>query len=357
MHHELRALFLRLLPMAAAVPGLHCASTVTGDLPDASADVAPDAPAPDAPAPDAPAPDAPPRDVTPPPPDVDVCAPRAQRGDPCAGPLQPRVFYPCGLPAGIGPGPVMNTAFCERVCADAFPSSWCYAYPASDSTQAFIQCSACAEGRRPEGFELPALRGDPMQVFLSAAAALEAAAIGALDRLARELTAHGAPAQLAERALAAKDDERRHTRAMVSLARSRGADPELPRVGDMPVRALDAVALENAVEGCVRETWGAMLAWWQAAHARDADVAGAFTAIADDETAHAALAWDVAAWADAALDEEGRGRVRDARDRAVDALRAQMEAAWPDALVAPAGLPPRDVALRLWSSLRDALWS
>jgi hypothetical protein len=49
--------------------------------------------------------------------------------------------------------------------------------------------------------------------------------------------------------LRSAEDERRHTRAMCSLARRAGAEPTLPQCEAGPARAPYAVALENAVEG------------------------------------------------------------------------------------------------------------
>ena len=50
------------------------------------------------------------------------------------------------------------------------------------------------------------------------------------------------------------------------------------------------IARENAEEGCVRETFGALLAAHQAAYACDPEVREVMTRIAGDELRHAALA-------------------------------------------------------------------
>jgi len=65
---------------------------------------------------------------------------------------------------------------------------------------------------------------------------------------------------------------------------------------DPALDALVDVALENAVEGCVRETYGALIATRQAEAASDPVVRRAMRKIAADETAHAALSWDVASF-------------------------------------------------------------
>ncbi len=63
------------------------------------------------------------------------------------------------------------------------------------------------------------------------------------------------------------------------------------------LRSLEALAVENAVEGCVRETMGALFAMHQAASAADPHVRATMVSIAPDETRHAALGWAVAEWA------------------------------------------------------------
>jgi len=160
---------------------------------------------------------------------------------------------------------------------------------------------------------------------LARAAWLEAASISAFRRLARELRAHGAPRELVDAARACARDEARHARTMARLARAHGAAIERVRVEDVGERDLESIARENAVEGCVGETYGALLAVWQAEHASDPDVRAAMREIAPDETRHAALAWAIAAWADARMSEDARARVRRARDEAVRALAADVE--------------------------------
>jgi hypothetical protein len=47
------------------------------------------------------------------------------------------------------------------------------------------------------------------------------------------------------------------------LARRHGVAPLPIKVGAFPARSLEDLAVENATEGCVRETYGALLALWQ----------------------------------------------------------------------------------------------
>jgi hypothetical protein len=179
--------------------------------------------------------------------------------------------------------------------------------------------SGCAVGRRPEGYA-PVSQGTSLGDYFAMIAELEAASVPAFQRLARELRAHGAPRELVSRAEKAARDEVRHARMTQRLAERFGGAPKLPRIGKLPVRSLEAIAEENAREGCVRETFGALVASVQALRATDEGIRAAMEAIAVDETEHAALAWDVAAWLDSQIDSAGRDAARRARQAAYVSL-------------------------------------
>ena len=132
---------------------------------------------------------------------------------------------------------------------------------------------------------------------------------------------HAAPAPLVRAARRAARDEQRHAQRMADRARTAGAPLVAPVVRRRGPRPLEAIARENAVEGCVMETFGALTAAWQAAHARDASLRRAFARIAADETRHAALSWAVARWVEASSRSPRGARASSAaRARAVQAL-------------------------------------
>lgn len=85
-------------------------------------------------------------------------------------------------------------------------------------------------------------------------------------------------------------------------------------------RSLERFATENAREGCVRESFAALLAGVQAERAGDPALRVLFATVARDEARHAALAWEVDAWARARLDPAARERVAAAQREALDAL-------------------------------------
>ena len=138
--------------------------------------------------------------------------------------------------------------------------------------------------------------------------------------------------------------------ATTALARRYGTEPTRPIVGDAPApRSLEAIAVENAREGCVRETYGALVALWQARHAGDPVVATAMAPIANDEVRHAELAWEVGRWAELRLSPTARQRVASAREQAMAALRTESLGPVDRSLVAWAGVPSaKSAASLLW---------
>ncbi|WP_233585244.1 ferritin-like domain-containing protein [Corallococcus sp. CA054B] len=216
-------------------------------------------------------------------------------------------------------------------------------------------------GRRPIGLnELETSSGDDARGrYFADVARLEAASVHAFLRLREELALHGADVALQDAALASAVDEVRHADVTGRLARRFGAAPPPPSVADVPLRPLlDEVLLDNAVEGCVRETYGALVAHHQALHAEDAEIREVMTRIAEDETRHAGLSWDIDAWATPRLSEEERAALREARRQALAVLRAEMAVPLDARLCAEAGLPSPSVALALLDSLeQQELWA
>jgi hypothetical protein len=204
-----------------------------------------------------------------------------------------------------------------------------------------IACGVCpGVGRRPAGLRPGrSPRGTSVSRHFEAMAHLEAASVHAFERLARELRAHGAPPALVRTARRSARDEVRHARLAGGLAKRFGGKPAKAYVRRHGVRSMGRMAKENAVEGCVHETYGALVALWQATHARDPHVRSCMRTIAKDELRHAALAWTIAEWAEQRLDASGRARVMAARSRALHELGLQVEAAAPSLVRDVVGLP------------------
>ena len=141
-------------------------------------------------------------------------------------------------------------------------------------------------------------------------AALEAGAVQAFAVLRDELTELKAPRALVAAAERSRKEEVRHARSVARLARRRGASvPSVPRAVRTK-RSAFAIALENAVEGCVRETFGAAVGAFQSEHAADPMIAGVMTQIAEDEARHAELSFQLNAWAQTQLSRSELAELR-----------------------------------------------
>ena len=143
--------------------------------------------------------------------------------------------------------------------------------------------------------------------------------------------------------------------SMIEIAERHGA--KLPPVEVQPpgVRSLVEVAVENAAEGCVRETYGAAVAVFQGERAGDRSVRLALRVIAGDEAEHAALGWAVDAWARSRLSRAGRARLDAAREEARGDLLARVQSKVPLELASALGVPPPEAAVRLATAVAGLL--
>jgi hypothetical protein len=195
-----------------------------------------------------------------------------------------------------------------------------------DGTPGHVTCTGTGyeyicEGRRPLGH---VERGDedcsdPLGRTLAAMAYLEEASVLAFEQLANQLSDFAAPDELIERCREAARDERAHARWLTVLAQRHGAS--VPIVTQTPATSeLLDVALHNAVEGCVHETFAALLATVRAQRATSPVLRRVFARIAVDETAHGQLAWDLHAWLQTRLDADGAASVAAAQRLALARL-------------------------------------
>jgi hypothetical protein len=217
------------------------------------------------------------------------------------------------------------------------------------------QHQICGTGRRPAGFVAARRRRRGVGAFLAQVAELEAASVFAFARLRREIAGHGAPRGLVRACERALRDEVRHARTMAAHAARYGSASPAPRVRAPAVRSLADVAAENAAEGCVRETFGALLATVQARTARDRAIARSMRGIARDETRHAAFSWQLAAWVEPRLSPAERRRVVRARADAATSLRRELEAPHDPEVMTRCGLPAPREAGHLFEGMMNAL--
>jgi hypothetical protein len=112
-----------------------------------------------------------------------------------------------------------------------------------------------------------------------------------------------------------------------------------PRLAPTRQRSLAELALENAVEGCTREAFGAVVAGHQAGAAATPEMRAALATIADEEMGHAELSWAIHEWALTRLDETEAAAIEAARLAAVASVAAGDYATEPAEVRAAVGLP------------------
>jgi rubrerythrin len=227
----------------------------------------------------------------------------------------------------------VDPARCAEICAQIDPfgpgapaegggvGAHCEAEPGEMGPR--IRChyvQHCGIGRRPPGWT-ETHGGGGTGELLARAAELEAASVFAFETLAAELAAHGAPSRLAALARHAAREEHGHAVLVTALARRFGSEPVAPRVAARPHRSLEEIALDNAVEGCAGEAFGALVAGFQAERSPDPEVRSVFSRIAREEASHALFSLELAEWLAGRLDPSAIDRARIAERARLDQLR------------------------------------
>ena len=184
----------------------------------------------------------------------------------------------------------------------------------------------------------------------------EHGSVPAFARVAWQLAALGAPADLLEQSHRAALEEIEHTRICFALVAgyagapcSVEAMPELQgnALGDF---SLETMATDSLIDGCLLEDLNADAAELALLRAADPAVRAALTAIAAEERSHGELAWNILAWClergGDALAETLRHRIRDLPQRGPTphdaALGALVQQANPAALLAHGRVPAED---------------
>jgi hypothetical protein len=147
-------------------------------------------------------------------------------------------------------------------------------------------------------------RPDRARAWLADARA-EHASVPAFLELAAQLASLDAPPSLVARSIQAAREEVEHARSCLDLAsRWSGERYELDPLPPLEPRCRSRrdLAASSIVDGCFAEGHAAALACEAAKATDDEDEARALSVIARDEASHAALARDVAVWADPDLE-------------------------------------------------------
>jgi hypothetical protein len=267
---------------------------------------------------------------------------------------------PCGFPdPSTLHGCVADLSVCISLCQNAFrcqvlPYASCD--PSEDGgliadAEVVFECIQCAggAGRRPRGYygRKGVRAHSVLGQYFAELTSLEAASVTAFEQLSRTLVKLRAPRSLRHAATRAAADERRHAAMTRRLARRFGAAPHRPLIANEHAPSIEEALIENAVEGCIGESYGALVCFWQSASAKDLAVATAMRRISVDEAAHAELSWNLLRWGAARLDGEARARVRARLDAALGELRLRAEKDVPEELVTRAGCPSTGVAREL----------
>ena len=139
------------------------------------------------------------------------------------------------------------------------------------------------------------------------------------------------------------------------LAARGGARRGVPTIVRRPPRSLEAIALDNAVEGLGRETFGALVGHHQALHATDPVVRDVMRAIAEDETRHAEFSWALHEWLTPRFSDAALRRVDRARRAALQRFRVTLCAEAEAEVRALAGLPTAARAGEMFDQLFSEL--
>jgi tRNA isopentenyl-2-thiomethyl-A-37 hydroxylase MiaE len=218
--------------------------------------------------------------------------------------------------------------------------------------------SGCVEGRRPAG--MPNTCSDSWlqstAEHLREVESMETAAIWAFEDLHAQLMQVGAPADLLRRIASARQDEIKHARIMQRILRKRGIAAKAVARPARVAQSLLELATHNATEGCVRETYGALVATHQATYAGNRELRAAFRTIAAEETTHAQLSIDLAAWFNTQLSAHERDQVASEKAEAIAQLMQECASLNPALeVMRDTGMPGAGAAMLMLAGLLEGL--
>jgi hypothetical protein len=212
-------------------------------------------------------------------------------------------------------------------------------------------------GRMPMGLQIHERpQEDALGQYFAQMAAMESAAVTAFRYLVRELEAYDAPEELIQIARDAIEEEIQHAQLASLLAQAYDAPLSKIEVAPFRLRPLMEIALENATEGCIHETFAAACGMWQEEHATLEAFRAVVGRIVDEESRHAALSWALHAWLMPQLSPAERAQILEAQREALDQLEARFLDEAPPSVREAVGLPEEKDAARLFTHLREQLW-
>lgn len=221
-------------------------------------------------------------------------------------------------------------------------------------------------GRPPAGLGAIVASGTTRAAALFARqAVLEAASVDAFVELAANLRWLGAPDALVRDCEEAAREEESHARLIGALAHRYGGAFEAPSIARQEAYgSVFEIALANATEGLVGETFAAAVATHEALRAKDLDAAATLAQVAQEEISHAELSRRIHAWAMPQLDDESRARIASAMTHAISELgeelarsrHARCDTASDRADSTSLGIPTSAEARALHAALARGLW-
>lgn len=226
-------------------------------------------------------------------------------------------------------------------------------------SQSYTGAPGCpVPGRMPAGLSVHKNADcNELGRYFAQMASMEEAAVTAFRYMVEELEAYNAPEEMLALARQAIDEEVEHAALARMLAEAYGGQPWQIEVEPFALRPLAEIALENAAEGCVNETFASACAMWQSEHAKEAAVREVMARIAYEESRHAELSWALDAWLMPQLSTEDQRRCQQAKADAVAQLEHSFSIGAPPAVRQEVGLPEPHQAAALFSQLRQTLWT
>jgi hypothetical protein len=213
-------------------------------------------------------------------------------------------------------------------------------------------------GRMPAGLHIHDYEtSSALGNYFAQMTAMESAAVTAFRYLVRELEAYQAPAELIRLARAAIGEEINHAKLAGMLAKAYAAPIPRIEVEDFQLRSLYEIALENAIEGCVNETFAAACGMWQQERAEHETFRAVIGCVTEEECRHAALSWAIHDWAMPQLTLAEQAYIRQAQTEAVDILAHNFLQEEHPVVRRAVGLPETADAARLFQQLRTDLWN
>ena len=224
-------------------------------------------------------------------------------------------------------------------------------------------CPRPVPGRMPNGLvrgnspATPQASVNTLGQYLSDMATMETAAITAFYYLSKELEAYHAPQGLIDRAKQAVIEESRLAEMASLLAASYDGVAAEVTVDEFSLRPLYDIALENAVEGCINETFAAACGLWQSEQAQLDTFREVIAHITDEELGHAELSWDIHQWIMPQLSEAEQRRIQQAQVEAIENLLFEFKQESDPVLQAAFGLPSKQDAAVLFKQLKNSVWA